>query len=282
MKYTFPIVVSLACVAVRALPIPDDRSTNDAGVNDLFGEANNSFGSVGTDVTKLLGSLADQIGAILKRGLLDDVSQAISKRVDLLAGLTSGEDVKAVLELAGDDADGDRSSPLISELDGGDINDLVNNASNMLLARSRDGEAEDCSDPSDAEDNTGEPNNSCDAVTLGAVDVGVIADMVPRSLQDVSESGHISPVESSGDTVNNADDTGSGGFDDSSLVDDSSLTANDIENGVSAEGGDQTDLSKRTIAASTGGFITGIGNAVIASEVTVDDSVGLINGVAFA
>lgn len=85
----------------------------------------------------------------------------------------------------------------------------------------------------------------------------MIADMVPRSFQDVSESGQNSPVESSGDTVSNADDTVSDNFDNSSLIDDSSLTANDIENGVSALGGDTTDLSKRTIAASVDGFITG-------------------------
>lgn len=101
-------------------------------MNGLFGEANSLSGSVGTDVSKLLGSLADQVGARFKRGLLDDDSQANSKRVDFITELTSGEDAKAVLELAGDDADGDRLSPLISELDGGDINDLVNKASSTV------------------------------------------------------------------------------------------------------------------------------------------------------
>ena len=81
--------------------------------------------------------------------------------------------------------------------------------------------------------------------------------MVPRPSQDVSESGQNSPVESSGNTVNNADNAVPDGFDNSDLIDDSSLTANDIENGVSAEAGDQTGLSKRTIAASVGGVITG-------------------------
>ena len=42
-----------------------------------------------------------------------------------------------------------------------------------------------------------------------------------------------------------------------SLIDDSSLTANDVENGVSAEGGDQTDLSRRTVLPSADGLITG-------------------------
>ena len=101
-------------------------------MNGLFGEANSLFGSVGTDVSKLLGSRADQVGARFKRGLLDDDFQAILKRVDLITGLTSGEDVKAVFELAGDDADGEHLSPLISELDGGDINNLVNKASSTV------------------------------------------------------------------------------------------------------------------------------------------------------
>lgn len=101
-------------------------------MNDPFGEAINIFGSAGTDVAKLLGSLADQVGATFKRRLRDDVSKAIFKRINWITGLTSGEDVKAVLELAGDDADVDRLSPLISELEGGDINDLVNKASNSV------------------------------------------------------------------------------------------------------------------------------------------------------
>ena len=50
----------------------------------------------------------------------------------MITGLTSGEDVKAVFELAGDDADGEHLSPLISELDGGDINNLVNKASSTV------------------------------------------------------------------------------------------------------------------------------------------------------
>ena len=101
-------------------------------MNDPFGEAINIFGSAGTDVAKLLGSLADQVGATFKRRLRDDVSKAIFKRINWITGLTSGEDVKAVLELAGDDADDDRLGPLISELDGEDISDLVNKVSSTV------------------------------------------------------------------------------------------------------------------------------------------------------
>ena len=57
-------------------------------------------------------------------------------------------------------------------------------------------------------------------------------------------------------TVNAADSATSDDSDVGSLVDDSSLTANDVENGVSAEAGDQTDLSKRTITITTGSLFT--------------------------
>ena len=46
-------------------------------MNDLSGEANSLFGPVGNDVSKLLGSLANHVGARFKRVLLDDIDDDI-------------------------------------------------------------------------------------------------------------------------------------------------------------------------------------------------------------
>lgn len=76
-------------------------------------------------------------------------------------------------------------------------------------------------------------------------------------LSDILESNDDSTAEGSGRTVEDAEHAAYGDSDVGSLVDDSSLIANDVENGVSAEGGDQVDLSKRTLTMSAGDAITG-------------------------
>jgi len=101
-------------------------------VNNLFSEANSLFGSVTNDVSKLLGSLADQVGAKSKRGLLDDLLKAKPDAAGLLTGLSSDADVKAVLEPIGIEADDERLNTLLEELQGGDINELIDNASDMV------------------------------------------------------------------------------------------------------------------------------------------------------
>jgi hypothetical protein len=75
-------------------------------------------------------------------------------------------------------------------------------------------------------------------------------------LSDDSEPEDDSTAEGSSGAVDD-ENVPSDDSDIGSLVDDSSLTANDVENGVSAEGGDQIDLSRRTILPSADGLITG-------------------------
>lgn len=72
-------------------------------MNDLFGEEKSLFGSVGTDVSKLSGSLANHVGARSKRVLLDDVSQAKFERADLLNVSTPAVDLEALLNLDNED-----------------------------------------------------------------------------------------------------------------------------------------------------------------------------------
>jgi hypothetical protein len=76
-------------------------------------------------------------------------------------------------------------------------------------------------------------------------------------LAGASESDDDSSAESSTGMVDDAGNTASDDSDTGSLIDDSSLTANAIENRVSAEGADQTDLGRRTIAPSAGGLLGG-------------------------
>lgn len=76
-------------------------------------------------------------------------------------------------------------------------------------------------------------------------------------LAGTSGSDVNSSLESSTGTVDDAENAASDDSDIGSLSDDFSLTANEIENGVSAEGADQTDLGRRTIASVTGNLNSG-------------------------
>jgi hypothetical protein len=72
-----------------------------------------------------------------------------------------------------------------------------------------------------------------------------------------SESEDGSTTDATSGAVDDAETPASDDSDIGSLIDDSSLTANDIENGVSVEGADQTDLGRRTIAPSARALLGG-------------------------
>jgi len=101
-------------------------------VNDILDEANGLFGQIGYGFGKLLGSLSDQLGAKSKRGLLDEVLKTKPDEAGLLTGLLSAADVKALLDSAGIEADDERVDDLLEELKGGDIDELVDEASNTV------------------------------------------------------------------------------------------------------------------------------------------------------
>lgn len=101
-------------------------------MNDILDEANGLFGQIGYGFGKLLGSLSDQLGAKSKRGLLDEVLKTKPDEAGLLTGLLSAADVKVLLDSAGIEADDERVDDLLEELKGGDIDELVDEASNTV------------------------------------------------------------------------------------------------------------------------------------------------------
>lgn len=117
------------------------------------------------------------------------------------------------------------------------------------MARSPDEETEDTTDCSETDDSAGNSDDSCEVVRFESnadadcekTNLNLTRTMVERSGETGDDDGGAVPNDS----------------DDSNLVDDSSLTANEAENAVSAEAGDQTDLSRRTVVASAGNLITG-------------------------
>lgn len=112
--------------------IQDDRGSNDAGVNGLFGQAGSLIGPFSNEIGKLLGSLEDQIGAKVKRGLLDDLLKTKPDAAGLLTGLSSAADVRTVLDSAGLEADEQRVNSLLGELEGKDIDELIEDASSTV------------------------------------------------------------------------------------------------------------------------------------------------------
>jgi hypothetical protein len=104
-------------------------------LNDLFGEANSFFDLATKDVGELLG----QVAARFKRYLLDDASQAKREENGLLSGLLSdwpsAANVKSVLDSVGVEANDDVLGELISDLEGEDINKLIQNRSDKVRLR---------------------------------------------------------------------------------------------------------------------------------------------------
>lgn len=101
-------------------------------MTDILDEANGLFGQIKYDFGELLGSLSDQLGAKSKRGLLDEVLTTKPDDAGLLTGSLSAADVKAVLDSAGVEADDGRVDDLLEELKGGNIDELVDEASNTV------------------------------------------------------------------------------------------------------------------------------------------------------
>jgi hypothetical protein len=112
--------------------VQDDRGSNDAGVNGLFGQAGSLIGPTSNEIGKLLGSLEDRVGARSKRGLLDDLLKTKPDAAGLLTSLSSAADVKTVLDSAGLEADEERVTSLLGELGGKDIEDLIEDASSTV------------------------------------------------------------------------------------------------------------------------------------------------------
>lgn len=84
-------------------------------MDNLFGEFNNLFGSLGNDVSKLSGSLEDQVGAKFKRSLPGDMPRTRSKRAKLVTRSPSAADLVAKLNL-GIDVDANVSVELDDEV----------------------------------------------------------------------------------------------------------------------------------------------------------------------